>query len=259
MTDPTRPLTGCRVVVTRARAGRLDEQLRALGAEVVAAPAIAFVEPDDGGRALRAAAAALAGGTDADSYDWLVVTSATAVDALVAAGANPAALGAVRIAAVGPATADAVTAAGGTVAVVPARAVGEALVDAVGTGHGRVLQVRPEVARDVVATGLRARGWTVDEVAAYRTVAALLDTPTREAVGAADVVTFTSPSTVEHLVAAVGVGGLPPVVVAIGPVTTAALVAHGVDVTAEADPHTVDGLVAAVVAAAQNRARHLHP
>ncbi len=237
------PLEGIRVVVTRARAGRLDTRLGRLGADVVRAPAITFIDPDDDGRALREAVFAL---TEAD-YDWLVVSSATAVERLGAVLGDLAALAPVHVAAVGPATAAAVADAGGTVDLVPPQAVGEALVEAFPSGAGRVLQLRPEVARDVIADGLRAKGWAVDEVVAYRTVAAEFDAATRDAVRHAAVVTFTSPSTVQHLVAAVGVDGLPPLVVSIGPVTSAALGELDVDVAAEADPHTVDGLVEAVV------------
>lgn len=245
MNTVAEPLEGVRVVVTRAHRGRLDARLGQLGAQVVHAPVIAFVDPDDDGRALRGAVGAVRDGR----YDWLVVSSATAVARLAAVAGDLAALAPVGLAAIGPATAAAVTAAGGTVALVAPRAVGEALVEVFPDGTGRVLQLRPEVARDVIAAGLRAKGWHVDEVAAYRTVAAELDTPTREAVRAADVVTFTSPSTVRHLVSAVGVEGLPPLAVSIGPVTSAALGDAGIVVAAEADPHTVDGLVAAVVGA----------
>lgn len=247
MSGNDRPLDGCRVVVTRAEASRLDAQLETLGAHVVRVPTIAFVDPDDGGVALQGAIAELSRGT----YDWMVVTSATTVRRLVAAPGGAAALGGARIAVVGPATARAVTDAGGIVALVAPEAVGESLVEAFPVGSGRVVQLRPEAARPVVAEGLRAKGWQVDEVAAYRTVAAEVDAATAAEVGRSDIVTFTSPSTVQHLVDAVGVDGLPTLVVSIGPVTSAALRALGIAVAAEADPHTVEGLVAAVVAATE--------
>ncbi|HET8929419.1 MAG TPA: uroporphyrinogen-III synthase [Acidimicrobiales bacterium] len=250
MSTEAEPLGDARVVVTRALPGRLDARLGRLGAHVVHAPAIAFVDPDDDGRALRTAVGALRDGR----YDWLVVSSATAVERLAAVAGDlarlvPVHLAPLRLAAIGPATAAAVASAGGTVDLLAPRAVGEALVEAFPTGAGRVLQLRPEVARDVIADGLRAKGWIVDEVAAYRTVAPELDAETRADVRGADVVTFTSPSTVQHLVAAVGIDGLPSLAVSIGPVTSAALRDVGIAVSAEADPHTVDGLVAAVVRA----------
>ncbi|MEP6641367.1 MAG: uroporphyrinogen-III synthase [Gaiellales bacterium] len=84
----------------------------------------------------------------------------------------------------------------------------------------------------------------VDVVHLYRTVPEAVDA---EAVRAADLVTFTSSSTVTSLAAGIGAGGLRGVRAAsIGPVTSAALREHGVEPLAEADPHTVEGLVAAV-------------
>jgi len=134
---------------------------------------------------------------------------------------------------------------------VPERFVGEGLVEAFpdppgGPGTGRVVLVRAEVARDVVPEGLAARGWSVEVVPAYRTVAADIAEPAREAVARADAVTFTSSSTVEHLVAAVGVDGLPPVVATIGPVTSATARRLGLAVAVEAPEHTTAGLVAAL-------------
>ncbi len=102
-------------------------------------------------------------------------------------------------------------------------------------------------AREILPDGLRARGAQVDVVHLYRTVPEAVDA---EAVRAADLVTFTSSSTVTSLAAGLGDGGLRGVRAAsIGPVTSAALREHGVEPLAEADPHTVEGLVAAVGAA----------
>lgn len=236
-------LAGRRVVVTRARPGRLDDALRSRGAHVLSMPVIAFVAPDDGGRGLRHAAGALGDGR----YDWVVLTSATAVAHLADGLGDPAVLAATPVAAIGPATADAVVQAGGTVEVIPPRAVGEALVEAFPTGDGTVLQIRPAETRDVVAEGLRAKGWRVDEVTAYRTVPVTPHRAVLDAVAAADLITFTSPSTVTNVLAVVDPTRLPAAVVAIGPVTAAALQDRGVTVTTQADPHTVDGLVDAVV------------
>jgi uroporphyrinogen-III synthase len=63
---------------------------------------------------------------------------------------------------------------------------------------------------------------------------------------AADAVAFTSSSTVERTVDLLGVDGIPPIVVSIGPVTSGAVRAAGLHVTTEADPHTLDGLAAAL-------------
>ena len=68
------------------------------------------------------------------------------------------------------------------------------------------------------------------------------------AVGRADAVTFTSSSTVTNFLDAVGPAGIPPTVVTIGPVTSATATRNGLNVTAEAEPHTIDGLIEALVA-----------
>ena len=100
-----------------------------------------------------------------------------------------------------------------------------------------------------LAAGLRAKGWLVDEVVAYRTVSVAPGPVAVAAARRADAVAFTSSSTVRNTVELLGAGGLPPVVVTIGPVTSGEARAAGVAVSGEADPHTIDGLVQALVVA----------
>jgi len=135
-------------------------------------------------------------------------------------------------------------------ALVPTRFVAEGLLDVFPTpSHpgARVLLAQADAARDVLAGGLRSNGWTVDAVVAYRTIAAEVAPAVREAVLSADVVTFTSASTVQNFVASLGADAVPPVVASIGPITSAAAHDLGVEVTIEADPHTIDGLLDALV------------
>ncbi len=118
-----------------------------------------------------------------------------------------------------------------------------------GVAVGTVLFPRAESVVGHLARGLRAKGWTVDEVIAYRTVA---DEPGPDAVAAAaraDAVVFTSPSTVARTGELLGPGAAPPVVATIGPATSSAVRSAGWRVSAEADPHTLDGLVAVLVEA----------
>lgn len=237
------PLAGRRVAVTRPRTGELEQRLAALGATVDWVPLIEFVPPDDGGALLAATLDAL------DDVDWVVVTSATALDVLATAGASPERFMGCRIAAVGPATARRVGSFGRQVDLVPPAAVAESLVEVFPHGSGRVVLFRPEVARDVIAPGLRRKGWQVDEVAAYRTVTRVLDGEDLAALRAADAVTFSSPSVVDGFFDQVRDPTVPVRVVSIGPVTSRALRQKGIEPAAEADPHTAEGLVAATLRA----------
>jgi uroporphyrinogen III methyltransferase/synthase len=244
----TGALHGRAVVITRAKAqsATLASALAARGATVIEVPVLAIAPPADGGAALRGAVRQL------DRFAWVVLTSPNGVDALVAALAG-ARCGA-PIAVVGSGTAARCAQHGLDVALVPDRFVAEGLVEAFPAPPpgretpARVLVAQAEAARDVVVRGLAEKGWDVTAVIAYRSVPAAV---TPDAIGRArraDAIAFTSGSTVEHYVAAAGRDAVPPVVACIGPVTADAARAHGLVVTVLADPHTVDGLVAALTA-----------
>jgi uroporphyrinogen III methyltransferase/synthase len=250
-----RPLFGRRVVVTRTRdqASQLAVALRAAGAEPVEVPVIEVADPADGGAALAAAAGRL------DTYDWVVLTSPNGarrlLEAVAGQGGDARRFGAARIAAIGPGTAASLAVGGLRADLVPERFVAESLLEAFPTGPGRVLLARAAVARDVLPDGLRAAGWEVDVVDAYRTVPASVTEATAAALVGADVVTFTSSSTVERFVEAFGVDAVPPVVACIGPITAATARDRGLAVDVEAEVHSVDGLVAALVAWAAEAGR----
>lgn len=245
-----RPLFGRRVVVTRTRAQapQLGAALRDAGAEPVEVPVIEVVPPADGGAALRAAAKELA------AYDWVVVTSPNGAERLLAAiaeaGGDARSFGAAQVAAIGPGTARVLAGGGLRADLLPERFVAESLLDALPTAPagGRLLLARAEVARDVLPDGLRARGWAIDVVDAYRTVPAAVTDVQRRAVAAADIITFTSSSTVERFLDALGPDAVPPVVACIGPITAATAREHGLTVDIEALVHSIDGLVDAIVA-----------
>lgn len=244
----SRPLFGRRVLVTRTRrqAGRLSDRLRAEGAEPIEVPVIEVVDPPDGGHELARAVARLGGGL----YDWVVVTSPNGAERLLGSLRDARDLGGVGVAAIGPGTA-AVLAAGNVRAdLVPADYVAESLVAAFPVApHGRrnVLLARAAEARDVLPDGLTAKGWSVDVVAAYETRAAPADEAARAMVASAEVVTFTSSSTVARFVEAFGAEAVPPVVACIGPITAATARDHGLRVDVEAPVHTIAGLVEALV------------
>lgn len=159
----------------------------------------------------------------------------------------------VRVAAIGPGTARAAAEAGVRVDLVPERSVAEGLVEAFGAPSAdgqssRVVLARAEVARPALPNGLRAAGWEVDDVAAYRTMTQELTAEQRRQVAAADGVVFTSSSTVDRLVDAVGTDAVPPLVVSIGPATSATAASYDLAVTVEASDHTIEGAVEALIA-----------
>ena len=212
--------------------------LEAVGATVVELPTIAIVDPLDGGTAL---ADALSSG----GHDRVIVTSANGARWLRAA-ADATGITPPPLAAVGPRTAAIARDLGLTVDTVPDRFVAEALVAVFPTKRQRILVVRPETARTVVADGLRAAGHEVDEVIAYRTTAVPAAPEPADAARRADVATFTSGLAYGGYVDAMGVP-TQPVVASIGPVTSDTIRASGRSVEVEAQPHTTDALVAALV------------
>jgi uroporphyrinogen III methyltransferase/synthase len=248
------PLAGDTVLVTRGRdqAGGLSAALRVAGADVVELAVIEIVSPQDGGAALVAAADRVRAG----AYDWVVCTSANAVDRFVATLRDGRDLGATKLAAVGPVTAGALGSHRLVADLVPDDASAEGLAAAFPAGPGRVLHPRSARARPVLAAGLRAKAWEVDEVDAYDTVpradAADVAAGVLEAAAGA-VVTFTSPSTVEAYRALPGAPA-PGVVACIGPVTADAARRAGFRVDVEAADRSAAGLVEALVAHRRGRA-----
>jgi uroporphyrinogen III methyltransferase/synthase len=238
-----KPLFGKRVVVTRARAQAsvLSRRLAEQGAEPIELPTIAVHDPSDGGAALRAAAESVG------SYDWVVLTSANGANRFLDVLRDARDLGGVRVAAIGPGTAHALAAGNVVADLEPEEFVAESLLAAFPPGPGRVLLPRAAVARDVLPEGLRAAGWDVDVVEAYRTVTAEPTVAQREAAATADVITFTASSTVERYVEIMGSDRVPPVVACIGPITAETARARGLTVDVVASEHTIPGLVDALV------------
>jgi uroporphyrinogen III methyltransferase/synthase len=245
------PLFGKRIVVTRAaeQAGALTTILHQLGADVIELPTIE-IRPAADYAALDAAIAHL------PEYDWLIFTSVNGVRFfLERLDASKSDLRSIRgrLCAIGPATRDSLERFHLKVDVMAEEYVAEGLLRALGAfdfSNARVLIARAAVARDILPEELRRRGARVDVVEAYRTVApANLAEHARSVLEAEpDWITFTSSSSASNLIAACGAGPLRGVGVAsIGPVTSATLRDAGVDVTAEANPHTIRGLVDRII------------
>jgi uroporphyrinogen III methyltransferase/synthase len=245
-----RPLHGRRVVVTRARAqtSGLAATLRELGAAVVELPAIR-VEPRLESAAVGDALSSLA------DYALVCLTSPNGAhllfEAMASAGLDARALAGATVAAIGSGTARALAEHGIAADVVPERFVAEALVEAlagVEVEGRRVLVARAAEARDVLPDALRERGAEVDVVPLYETVREQPGEDAIEAAQNADYVTFTSSSTVTNLTAALG-DRFPrdARVVSIGPVTSEAVRAAGLELSVEAERHDVEGLLAALL------------
>ena len=199
------PLKGKTVVVTRPkeRAGTLSGRLRSLGADVWEYPCISTV-PLDPCPELEAAMGRLS------AYEWLALTSPAGVDALwrwlEGHNLDARVLGGMRLAAIGPGTAKALSAHGLRADYVPE------VFDAAHLGEGipavgRVLILRAQEGSPALTEALERRNIGFDDVATYRTV---YDNPRSEELraavesGAAGIVTFTSASTVRGFVSTVG-------------------------------------------------------
>jgi uroporphyrinogen III methyltransferase/synthase len=250
-----KPLFGRRIVVTRARsqAHELADLLERHGAGVIECPVIEIAPPDQ--PELVAGVQSRIG-----SYDWLVLTSTNGVDrffeTLLAGGHDLRELAGVRIAAIGPATAAAVERRGLRVEVVPREYRAEALLESLGEVAGlRVLLARAAVARDVLPDTLRTRGADVEVVAVYKTVDGPGCAPATLA--DADVVTFTSSSTVERFLRLAGEDGRAllarSVIAAIGPVTADTLRKAGFEAGIVPGEYTIAALGAAIVDYFANR------
>jgi len=239
-----KPLDGRIVLVTRPRpeADALARLLVRRGANAIVAPAIELVP-------VRSAALTRALGELADgAFAWVTLTSPRTVDVL-AEHLSPRRLRA-KVAVVGDGTAERFrTWSRREPDLVPRAFTTAALGRAFPRGGGRVLTPRADVAPEGLEDALARKGWRPTRVDAYRTrMPRSLPAEARAALrsGAVDAVTFTSASTVRGFVRAMGVVRGTPKVVCIGPVTAREAREHGFRVHAVADPHTVDGLVAAV-------------
>jgi uroporphyrinogen-III synthase len=239
-----RTLAGRTVLVTRPR-DQAPELVRALerrGATAIVAPAIEIVPVATAAldRAIRDLAEA--------RFAWVVLTSPRTVDAL-AARLRPRQVRA-RVAAIGEGTREAFrTWARRDPELVPRTYTTAALARAFPRGHGRVLCPRADVAPEGLEDALAAKGWSPTRVDAYRTrMPRSLPPAARMALrrGEVDAVTFTSASTVRGFLRALGPTRGNPRVVCIGPVTAREARARGLSVHAVANPHTIEGLVAAV-------------
>ena len=256
----SRLLFGKRVLVTRPReqAAELVDRLTALGAESIEAPMIRMAPLEDPDPLLRAA-------SNPDAFDWIIFTSANAVDAFMTAlldgERDVRALKGPRICTSGTATADKLATNAIKADLIPREFRADAVVAsllALGSMAGvRVLLPRADIGREVIAEQLREAGAEVTEVIAYRTI---LEDAQREGdpdiygmllEGRIDVATFTSPSAIRNFAKIYGADQVADllkntVVATIGPVTADAARQLGIPVTIQPKTYTVPALVDAI-------------
>ncbi|MXX13267.1 MAG: uroporphyrinogen-III synthase [Gemmatimonadetes bacterium] len=251
-----KPLFGKTIAMTRARtqASELVQMLRALGAQVLEVPTIAFSEPENWCDVDDAI-------SDIHSYDWLVLTSTNGTDRfferLFKQSRDIRALGEVKIATIGAATSARVREWRLNVDLEAVNRTSEGLLAAFGADLSRqdFLLPRPEESRDVLANKLRERGAEVRELVVYKTVMPkclpeeFLQLVEKEAI---DLIAFTSSSTVVNLASLLKKARqnwqyLPAA--CIGPITAQTAVSQGFDVVVELDETSVSisGLVKAIV------------
>jgi len=272
------PLKGRRILNTRTQeqAGAFSSQLSALGAIPIEFPTIHIVTPEDWeplDNALRHLC-------KADRYDWLVFTSANGVqiffERLITLGYSAKSIVNVRIAAIGPATAQTLAKYGAKVNLVPATYIAEAVAaalieDARKLGESlegkRVLLARAAEARNVLVQELKSVGVEVDVVATYRTIGIDKDGERGLRIlrqleaDSLDVITFTSSSTVRNFMqwlieydakyAETFIGCVAefdrPKIACIGPITSKTARECGLKVHIEAQVYTITGLLDAII------------
>jgi uroporphyrinogen III methyltransferase/synthase len=238
-------LQGMRIIVTRSRkqAGCLIRALEKQRAEVLAIPVIEIQDPADPAPLERAAA-------HAGDYDLVIFTSANGVSHFVKR--HPAKIRG-AICAIGPGTASALRRNGMRPQFIPKRYIAEGVLEALAEfplKGARVLIPRAAVARDVIPVELTRLGARVDVVEAYRTVlpAGSMEKSRTLTSQSADLVTFTSSSTVENFGKLFSGKPLRIPAACIGPITSATARKNGWRVVVEAEEYTIRGLVKAIVA-----------
>jgi uroporphyrinogen III methyltransferase/synthase len=252
-----RPLFGQRIVVTRSRnqAPELTSRFTALGADVLEIPCIKITSPSN----LQGLGDAL---LELNSYDWLVFTSPNGVSAFFdfffKAFKDTRDIGGVRIAAIGPGTANRLRDLHLQVDLVPEEAIGSKIAKAFNRHESienlKICLLRAEVANPELPQALEGLGAIVDDIACYKTVAETEDATgdaARLRESGADWITFTSASTVEHFHTRFDLPallrGFPRTKLAsIGPETSKALASLAIKPTVEARQHTIEGLVATI-------------
>lgn len=246
-----RPLFGNRILVTRAaeQAGTLTEQLEELGADVLCQPAIEIGPPSDWSpvdRALDRIA----------DFDWLVFSSSNGVryllDRLLSLGRDLRQLGSVRLAVIGPGTADELLRYHLKADLQPQTFRAESLAAALAPAAGgkRFLLARASRGREVLAEELQKAGGIVEQVVVYRSTDRQAPEPLIAetlAAGRLDYVTITSSAIAKSIHALFGQQLAATRLVSISPITSQTLRDLGLQPAVEASQYTMRGVVEAIL------------
>ena len=256
-TEPSQPLAGRRIVVTRARsqAGSLAQRIEELGGEVIEFPTI-DIQPPESYAALDAAIDKI------HTYDWLIFTSVNGVEQFLARSKSlnksVTKLRDIEVAAIGPETASRLELAGIRTSLVPRKYQAEGILEVLTpeTVRGkRVLIPRAAKARDILPETLRQWGAEVDVIEAYRTVMPATDISGLRKLlleRKVDMITFTSSSTVTNFARLFQGQNLSQIVTGsaiacIGPITKLTVEDLGGHADVVAEEFTVPGLVRAIL------------
>jgi uroporphyrinogen-III synthase len=234
----------------RAQADEFAEKLRSANFEPIFFPVIE-IQPIENNIALDTALEKL------NCYEWVVFTSVNAVDVVFGKlFPSPFVKGSrgegVRVAAIGPKTAEALQARGVTPDFVPEEYVAEAILPGLGDVQGKwILLPRAEIARKALPEAIANAGGTAHEIAVYKTLPAQPDPAGLAALrSGVDVITLTSPSTVQNFVAIAKKYGLDvlnlpgnPKFACIGPITEQAAREEGLSNLVVAKEYTTEGLL----------------
>lgn len=244
----TSSISGKSVVITRSIAQNesFRRLLEARDANVLEVPLIAITEPDDDGRERDEVLQRL------HEFDWLVVTSPNGADRVAPFLSAAQAAGDVTampmIAAVGDATARSL---GTTVSLLATPARADVLADMFPTGDGSVLLVQGNLADAVLTDGISQKGWTVQQVIAYRTVQLRPVPEVAQDAVSADVLFLASGSAASAWFDSFGTQ-TPPIVVAIGPSTAKVASNLGLDVTAVSPDQSLESMIETAERAIEN-------
>ena len=241
-----------KILITRPRtqADEFAEKLRSAGFEPIFFPVIE-IQPIENNLALERALEKL------DCYEWVVFTSVNAVD-VVFGRLSPSPFGrgargeGVRVAAIGPKTAEALRKHNIEPDFVPEEYIAEAILPGLGDVNGKwVLLPRAEIARKALPEAIASAGGIAHEIAVYKTLPAQPEPEGLEALkSGVDVITLTSSSTVQNFVAICKQNGfdplnLPndPLFACIGPITEQTAKEEGLVNMVVAKEYTTDGLM----------------